>query len=97
MDTMEKFHTAHANSEIKYAFTPESDDKSMRLTIETPQGTVMITEREVYWSRKDYRRILREYEEAPRMYIGFVNEETVLENIMNRTRRPYSVFKSMTT
>jgi hypothetical protein len=31
------------------------------------------------------------------MYVGVDSEETLLENIMNRTRRPYSVFKFMTT
>ena len=36
----------------------------------------------------------RDYTKAPRMYVD-VKDETLLDNLMNRTRRPYSVYKTM--
>lgn len=42
----------------------------------------------------DWRRDWREYNEEPRMYVS-IQDETVLENLENRRRRPYNVFKKM--
>ena len=42
----------------------------------------------------DWTRDWREYHEAPRMYVS-VQDETVLENLENRRRRPYNVYKKM--
>lgn len=36
----------------------------------------------------------KEYFAAPRMYVH-VKDETILENLMNRKRRPYNVYKTM--
>jgi hypothetical protein len=49
---------------------------------------IMIIERDLY------SMTWREYSAAPRMYVS-IEDETVLENLMNRKRRPYSVYKTM--
>ena len=43
--------------------------------------------------RRDPTLTQREYNAAPRMYVSA--DETVLENLMNRRRRPYNVYKTM--
>ena len=99
---METFYTTHKNGQINYEFTPESDDSFKRLVITTPQGLIYIRERQVYWQTKawSYAKggtsyLRREYYEAPRMYVDGGEEETILENLQNRTRRPYTIFKKM--
>lgn len=45
-------------------------------------------------SRSLLSMTMREYSAAPRMYVG-VKHETLLENLMNRKRRPYNVYKTL--
>ena len=44
--------------------------------------------------QRDSRLPWREYSAAPRMYVG-VKDESILDNMMNRKRRPYNVYKTM--
>jgi len=97
---METFYTTHDNGQINYEFTPESKDSYKRLVINTPQGSIYIRERQVYWKTSSWAKtgssyLRREYYEAPRMYVGSGEQETILENLQNRTRRPYTIFKKM--
>lgn len=36
-----------------------------------------------------------EYYAEPRMYVDVADEETLLDNLMNRKRRPYNVYKTL--
>jgi len=47
-----------------------------------------------YYTYRDWDRDQREYNGAPRLYIE-VGDETILENLENRRRRPYNVYKKM--
>lgn len=46
------------------------------------------------YTQRDRNREWREYNEAPRLYVS-VADETILENLENRRRRPYNVYKKM--
>jgi hypothetical protein len=52
------------------------------------------TWRNVYYTQRDWNRDWREYHQAPRLYVR-VADETILENLENRRRRPYNVYKKM--
>lgn len=45
-------------------------------------------------SQRDWTREWREYNEGTRLYVS-VADETLLENLQNRCRRPYNVYKRM--
>jgi hypothetical protein len=51
-----------------------------------------LTFRQRVWDRRYMRP--SQYSQAPRMYVG-VTDETVLDNLMNRTRRPYNGYKTL--
>lgn len=40
------------------------------------------------------RRYDKGYDKAPRMYVG-VSDETLFDNLANRKRRPYNVYKTL--
>ncbi len=54
-------------------------------TLEIPGATVRINERR-------YQRG-SEYNASPRMYVDI--NDTLFENLLNRTRRPYNVYKTL--
>ena len=71
-----------------------------RVVIENSEIRVEIIERSVpTWkykmSMRDYNSDWREYRQAPRMYVSANIGESVLENLANRTRRPYTLWKKM--
>lgn len=57
-------------------------------TIEVPGATIEIIKR-----RRSFGYD-REYFKAPRMYVK-VSDESILDNLANRRRRPYNVYKTM--
>lgn len=57
-------------------------------TIEVDGATITIRPRRVYSNN------WRDYSKAPRMFV-YVKDETVMDNLVNRKRRPYNVYKSM--
>lgn len=60
-------------------------------TYEVRGATIRVIAR----TRYDYsNRGWREHTSEPRMYVS-VADETLLDNLMNRTRRPYNVYKTM--
>ena len=47
-------------------------------------------------TERSYTGRTREYTAAPRLYVSVENDaETVIGNLMNRTRRPYNVYKTL--
>jgi hypothetical protein len=61
------------------------------MDIEFSGGTLHVGKRK----RRDYsHRGWREFQLAPRMYVR-IQDETILDNLANRTRRPYNVYKTM--
>ena len=44
--------------------------------------------------RKNWGGRWSEYTQAPRLYVS-VADETILDNLANRTRRPYNVYKTL--
>lgn len=70
-----------------------------RVTIEVPGATLTFIERrQPTWGLRmtagEYNRDWREYKSAPRMYVS-VGDESILENLANRCRRPFNVYKTM--
>lgn len=62
-----------------------------RQEVTIPGGTVtVIARRRRDWSNRGYR----EYTAAPRMYVS-VKDESLLDNLVNRKRRPYNVYKTL--
>lgn len=59
-----------------------------RFIIEADGATITILPRRVY------RGNWRDYSKTPRMYVR-VEDETVFDNLVNRKRRPYNIYKSM--
>lgn len=51
--------------------------------------TITIKQRDNHW-----RTPWREYSAAPRMYVS-VKDESILDNVLNRKRRPYNVYKTL--
>jgi hypothetical protein len=61
------------------------------MTIEFNGGTLEVHKR----VRRDFSyRGWREFELEPRMYVT-IKDETILDNLVNRTRRPYNVYKTL--
>lgn len=56
-------------------------------TIEIPGATLKFIKRSYAYDRRGYSA-------APRMYVS-VKDETILDNLMNRGRRPYNVYKTL--
>ena len=55
-----------------------------------------ITGAKVTLTERRYSGRTREYTAAPRLYVSVENDaETVIGNLMNRTRRPYNVYKTL--
>ena len=46
------------------------------------------------YTQRDMNSLWREYHEEPRMYVS-VSDETIIENLENRCRRPYNVYKKL--
>lgn len=70
-----------------------------RLKIEVNGATLEFVSRRMPTWRTGYRqrdmnRKWREYREAPRMYVT-TKDETIIENLENRRRRPYNVYKKL--
>lgn len=65
-----------------------TNDLRDRATIEFSGGTIRLLERAYDW------RDPRGYNAAPRMYVD-IADETLWDDLVNRTRRPYSVYKTM--
>lgn len=63
-------------------------DNRQQTIINFEGGKIRLIERSFNW------RYPREYEAAPRMYVD-VADETILDNLMNRRRRPYNEYKRM--
>lgn len=57
-------------------------------TIETRGATITIRKRRYSYGYS------RDFDKAPRMYVS-VTDETILDNLQNRHRRPYNVYKTM--
>ena len=60
--------------------------KNERFTIEIKGGTITVMPRRYYGNKDHYK--------SPRMYVE-VADETVFDNIANRKRRPYNVYKTL--
>jgi hypothetical protein len=60
--------------------------KNERFTIEIKGGTITVMPRRYYGNKDHYK--------SPRMYVS-VADETVFDNIANRKRRPYNVYKTL--
>lgn len=79
-------------------------DTRTRVTISVPGAKLELIERSYPYYRpstrrsrytaRDYRSDWADYIQAPRMYVS-VADESVLENLENRRRRPYNVYKKM--
>lgn len=70
-----------------------------RIIVKVPGAELLLIQRRSpVWRRgytqRDMNREWREYNEAPRLYVS-VADETVLDNLENRRRRPYNVYKKM--
>jgi hypothetical protein len=59
-----------------------------RFTIEVDGATITVM------PRSNNTKYWRDYVKSPRMYVS-VEDETVLDNLANRKRRPYDVYKKM--
>jgi hypothetical protein len=60
-------------------------------TIEVPGATLEIIPRRLQGITRD-----RDYTKAPRMYVSMsAAGETVLDNLLNRKRRPYNIYKTL--
>lgn len=62
-------------------------DNRQRVEVAFDSGSLLMIERQFDW------RDARSYETAPRMYVS--TGDNVLEDMMNRRRRPYNVYKSL--
>jgi hypothetical protein len=61
--------------------------KNEKFTIEIKGATITVLPRRNYGNGRDYWK-------SPRMYVS-VADETVFDNIANRKRRPYNVYKTL--
>lgn len=59
--------------------------KNERFTIDIKGATITVIPRRGYG---------KEYSKAPRMYVS-VADETLMDNLANRKRRPYNVYKTL--
>ena len=62
-----------------------------RTEIELNGATLTISERPATFM-DSYSR--REYYKTPRLYVS-VKDETIMDNLLNRTKRPYNVYKNL--
>lgn len=80
-------------------WSDERTNMNHRMTIKVKGAELMFIERRMPTWRSGYKQrdmnsLWTEYNEAPRMYVS-VDDETILENLENRRRRPYNVYKTM--
>ena len=74
----------------------------MRMTVKVEGAELEFIERrkptwryaDRWYTQSDWNREWREYNEAPRMYVA-VSDESIIENLENRRRRPFNVYKTM--
>ena len=59
-----------------------------RTTIEVDGATITIM------PRNNNTKYWRDYVKSPRMYVS-VADETIMDNLANRKRRPYNIYKTM--
>jgi len=72
-----------------------------RMELENEHARVMFIERrrpdwpygDKYYRQSDWKRDNRNYREEPRMYVSADVSESIVENLANRTRRPYTIWK----
>ena len=62
-----------------------------RTDIELSGATLTLFERPANYTNSYSRR---EYYKTPRLYVS-VEDETIMDNLLNRTKRPYNVYKSL--
>jgi hypothetical protein len=63
-------------------------DNRKRVEVAFDGGSLTLIERKLNWDSR------REFEAAPRMYVS-VSDETLVDDLMNRRRRPYNVYKTL--
>lgn len=77
-------------------------DTRQKITFKVRGAELMLIERtppqsrwtDKWYTQRDWDRDWRQHQEAPRMYVS-VKDETILENLENRRRRPYNVYKKL--
>lgn len=60
-----------------------------RIDVPFSDGEITFVERKYRWNAR-----ISEYYAAPRLYVS-VEDETIMENLMNRRSRPYNAYKTL--
>jgi hypothetical protein len=65
----------------------------MEIKEENNVTTITTDNAEIWIRQRQPRRSYRQYNAKPRIYVWAQNEETILENLENRKRRPHKIWR----
>jgi hypothetical protein len=83
--------------------TNKTKTEPQRVTIDNEVATITFIERrrpmwrynDRWYTQRDWNRDWRSYNEEPRIYVSGGVAETVLDDLQNRRRRPWTLWKKM--